>query len=56
MMYLPEPVYRYLPTINAVAGGILAAIFDVGIGKVAGIALVVAGVLALNARINARSN
>jgi len=54
MKYLPEPVYRWLPTIYVVAGGIIGAYHPEGLGKASSLLMVLVGVAVFNMRLNNR--
>lgn len=54
MTYLPETIYRWLPTLYVIAGSLLAAYFPEGLGKPSALLLVWIGVAVFNMRLNAR--
>ncbi|MBP6188979.1 MAG: hypothetical protein KA440_08475 [Azonexus sp.] len=54
MSYLPETLYRWLPTIYVIAGSLLGAYFPSGIGKPSALLLVWVGVAVFNMRLNNR--
>lgn len=54
MKYLPESIYRWIPTIYVVAGGIIGAYHPVGLGKASSLLLVFVGVAVFNMRLNNR--
>ena len=54
MKYLPASIYRWLPTIYVVAGGIIGAYHPAGLGKASSLLLVFVGVAVFNMRLNNR--
>lgn len=52
--WLPEPIYKWLPTLYVIAGSLLGAYFPGGIGKPSALLLVWVGVAVFNMRLNAR--
>lgn len=54
MNYIPESIYKWLPTLYVVAGSLLGAYFPGGIGKPSALLLVWVGVAVFNMRLNAR--
>lgn len=54
MKYLPAPIYRWLPTIYVVAGGIIGAYHPAELSKASSLLLVFVGVAVFNMRLNNR--
>lgn len=52
--YIPQHLYRWLPTIYVVAGSLLAAYGPNNIGKPSALLLIWIGVVVFNMRLNAR--
>lgn len=55
MNYIPDTIYKWLPTLYVIAGSLLGAYFHEGIGLPSALLLVWIGVAVFNMRLNARS-
>jgi hypothetical protein len=54
MKYLPRSIYRWLPTLWVISGGLVGAYFPNTIGKASGLLLVFVGAVVFNMRLNNR--
>ena len=52
MKYVPDPIYRWLPTLYVIAGSLLAAYLPGGVGKPSALLLTWVGVAVFNLRLN----
>lgn len=56
MKYLPEPLYRFLPTLYVLAGGLVEILHPHGLGKASAFLLVLVGTAVFNLRLNHLEN
>lgn len=52
MKYIPDPIYRWLPTLYVLAGGLVEILHPHGLGKASAFLLVLVGTAVFNMRLN----